>query len=182
MVSDQDIQLLEMSLDRELGEAEAKGLATRLETEVELQKELTKLSEARKVRMLLWQSNEEPAMDVERLIQGLHAKQARRAWYVRLHDQRERIAAVAACIAVFLIGWQWGQNSNMVASLRGGSSSGIQPVSLITQSQVPSANGQQIFEVSITDKNGQVLDTKRFTSLQQAQQFIRATQLQLQSR
>lgn len=181
MLNDQDIELLEMHLDGMLDEAQTASLQQRLAAEPQLALELPRLQEARKARLLLWQSFEQPEPDTDAILDTIRRQQAHQAWYVRLLDQRERIAAVAACVAVFLIGWQWGLNANATRLIHGGATA-VQPVGLITQQQLPAAAGQPAFEVRVTDGSGKVLRVERFGTYDEAQNFISEIQKQLQDR
>ena len=79
----------------------------------------------------------------------------RRAWYMVLLDHRERIAAAAACVAVFMIGWQWGRNANAFRMTPGMPSA--QPVRFIEQQQIPDGGQNSVFEVRVTDEAGKVI-------------------------
>ncbi len=177
MLSDQDIELLETYLDKALDGELAQRVEQRLAQEPELAAELARLQEARELRMQLWQSYEPSAESAERIIAGLRKREARRAWFWRILDYRERIAAAAACIAVFLIGWQWGRNANAYRMVPAGGTTS-QPVSLITQHQVPSQHGD-VYEVRLTDADGKLVRTERFDNLQDAQSFINELKGQL---
>lgn len=177
MVTEQDIELLELYHDGELSAEAAADLERRLATEPELTLAQTRLTEARQQRLLMFRSLE-PADNAaaDRIVEALRKKQERRAWYMAVLDNRERIAAAAACIAVFMIGWQWGRNG-MVSHLATGGTSTV-PVSLITQQQVP-VGKNMVFEVRVTDPAGQVR-VERFSTLQEAQSYIQQIQNQMQ--
>ena len=177
MMNHQDIELLETFLDGAL-EASAVGrLQQRLEVEPELTSQLTRLQTDRNLRLQLWQSFEPAESHSERTIAAIHARATHRAWYMRLLDHRDRFAAAAACIAVFLMGWQWGRNVNSYRMYPSGGGD-TQSVGLITQQQVP--NGRtMIFEVRINDASGKLVRVERFGNLQDAQSFIEKSKGQM---
>lgn len=172
MLSDQDIELLETYLDGALTDSEAATLKSRITSEVELQKSLTEMRKARELRLGLWQSFEAQANPAcaDRILVAVEQREARRAWVYRILDYRQQIATVAACIAVFLMGWQWGANASAYRMIRSGNQS-VQPVGLITQQQVPAASGM-IWEVRVNDSEGKLVRVERFANIADAQAFI----------
>lgn len=178
MVTEQDIELLELYSDGELDAAEQAEVERRLENEAGLCDELKRLRSQRDQRMQLWKSLEvSDEAATGRILEALAGKRQRRSWFMAILDHRERIAAAAACIAVFMMGWQWGRNSD--AYRMRPAAQAAQPVSLITQQQVP-AGSTTVFEVRVTGANGDVLRVERFATLEEAQKFIQQMQLQLQ--
>lgn len=179
MLNEQDIEMLELELDGDLTADESAALKQRRATEPELAACLKGLEEGRAQRMRLWQSFEPSGQEeAERILASLHAKAERRAWYIRILDHREQIAAAAACIAVFLIGWQWGRNADAYRMTPTGAPT-ARPVSLITQQQVP-AGSSTVYEVRVNDSSGKLIRVERFGSLQEAQRFIEEMRRQLQ--
>lgn len=177
MMNEQDIELLETYLDGALEPAGVHSLERRLAAEPSLAAELQRLRNGRALRMQLWESFEPAEESSQRILDQIQAREARRAWYWRILDHRERIAAAAACIAVFLIGWQWGRNVNAYRMVPSGGANS-QPVSLITQEQLPSSQGN-VYEVRLNDASGKVVRVERFSSLQDAQRFIEEVKSQL---
>ena len=177
MMNHQDIELLESFLDGALDAPAAGCLQQRLEAEPELTSQLTRLQTDRNLRLQLWQSFEPAEIHPERTIAAIQARETHRAWYLRLLDHRDRFAAAAACIAVFLIGWQWGRNVNSYRMYPAGGGA-TQSVGLITQQQVP--NGQaMVFEVRINDASGKLVRVERFGSLPEAQRFLEEIKSQM---
>lgn len=176
MMNEQDIELLESYLDGALEPAGADELKARLANDAELSAELGRLESDRAVRLQLWQSYEAAPESAEHILAQLRKRESHRAWYWRVLDHRERIAAAAACVAVFLIGWQWGRNVNAYRMVPSGGNT--QPVSLITQQQVPSSQGT-IYEVRLNDASGKVVRVERFGTLQDAQRFIEELKAQV---
>ena len=181
MLSEQDIELLEMYLDGALDEAQEREIQQRLANEESLRAELSRLEQDIAIRLAAWQSFEAgPARSGEQFMDKIHARERRYAWYNGLMKQWNRIAVTAACIAVFLMGWQWGQNANTLRMVPGMRQT--QSVRFITQEQVPLPNGgPAMYVVRISDASGKVIRVERFASLQEAQRFIREIQLQLQT-
>lgn len=182
MPNDQTIELLEQHLDGELAGIEADLFQRRLQDEPELEAEFNQLQAARGLRLSAWQSLEQPGVNAETILASLRAKRERRAWFVQILDHREKIAAAAACVAVFMIGWQWGLNSDSYRMIRNGTTTNTQPVNLITQQQLPVAGQQPVFEVQIKDAQGNTLRREQFGSYDDAQRFISKVQKQLEGR
>jgi hypothetical protein len=181
MLSDQDIELLELYLDGALTDTDAAALKARISSEVELQQQLASLRQARELRLDLWQSFETQANDAlpARILAAIEQKHARHTWFYRILDHRQQIATVAACIAVFLMGWEWGANSNAYRLIHPGGAP-IQPIGLITQQQLPAGTGM-IWEVRVNDPEGKLLRAERFRTLPEAQAFIEQTRRTMSS-
>lgn len=173
MISEQDIQLLEMHLDGQLTDAENALLTKRLEGDAQLAAELARLTNDRRVRAELWAPLEGDENAGEAVLSAVTARVSRRNWFYRILDHREKIAAAAACVAVFLMGWQWGRNVNAYRMHPGSGAAGT-PVRLITQQQVPTGTAN-VFEVRVTDESGNLLRLERFRTLQEAQAYIEKT-------
>lgn len=177
MMNHQNLELLETYLDGGLDASAAAGLKARIEAEPELAAELERLQSDRNTRLQLWQSFEAAEGSSDRIYAAVVAREVRRAWYMRLLDHRDQFAAAAACIAVFLIGWQWARNANSY-HMQPASGMGTQPVSLITQQQVP-AGQATVFEVRLNDASGKLVRVERFASLQDAQRFVEEIKSQM---
>ena len=132
MVSEQDIESLDMYLDGELDDRAQTAVLGRLASEPEISQAFAWLEAHRALRMQVWKRCEPTVDHSERWIDFIHAKRQRHSWLITLLDYRQQIAAAAACIAVFLMGWGWGANSG-VYRMMPGAVRGAQPVRFVTQ-------------------------------------------------
>lgn len=179
MVSEQDIETLDMYLDGELDDTAQGAVLRRLNAEPELSQQFATLEAHRALRMQYWQSCEPTEDHSERWIAALDAKRQRHNWLISILGYRQQIAAAAACIAMFLIGWNWAANANSYRMVPGNIQSGGQNVRFVTQQ--PVQGSQQLIEVRVTDASGNLVDRKLFNTLQEAQQYTEKIKLQLQS-
>jgi len=180
MLSEKDIESLEMLLDGALDAVQASELERKIASDPLLQNELQQLRDARRLRMELWQADEPDEASTQRIISFVRAKAQHRAWYVRILDYRHQIAATAACIAVFLIGWQWGQHAE-TTRITTPNAAHISPVKLITQQPVPDGPNM-IFVVRVTDTAGNVVRTERFSTFHEAENFVEKMKQELLKR
>lgn len=178
MVSEQDIESLDLYLDGELDDRAQAAVLRRLTSEPEISQTFAQLEAHRALRMQVWKTCE-PTVDYsERWIAAIHARRERHSWLITLLDYRQQIAAAAACIAVFLMGWGWGTNAGayrmMPSAVRE-----AQPVRFVTQQPLQGQRPQ--IEVRVTDAAGNLVDRKLFNTLEEAQRYTEEIKLQLQS-
>jgi anti-sigma factor RsiW len=178
MVSEQDIETLDMYLDGELDDAAQAAVLRRLAAEPELSQTFTQLEAHRTLRMRAWQACEPTVDHTDRWLSAIDARRQRHNWLISILDYRQQIAAVAACIAVFIIGWSWGTNSSSYQMVPG-TVRGAQPVRFVTQQ--PLQGQKPMFEVRVTDAAGNLIDRKLFNTLEEAQRYTEKIRLQLQS-
>lgn len=177
MISEQDLELLEMHLDGELDTAEKAVLEQRIGSNAELAAELERVKQTRQARMQLWASAEPTVNVADRMLAKILVREEHRSWFNRILDNRDRIVAMAACIAVFLMGWQWGKDAGPYQMIQTGVPT-AQPVRLITQEQVP-AGQSSIFVVRVTDESGNIIKEQNFKTLAEAQNYIQKTRQDL---
>jgi len=177
MISEKDIEALEQYLDGALDPAEVEALKTRLSEDAGLANQLKRLHGDRMLRQRVWQACEADCFDSQAILSKVTQKTERRAWFQLIHDYRQRIATVAACIGVFLIGWQWGQHAETSRVISDGVPA-ANPVRLITQQAVPIGQTMQ-FEVRVADAAGNVIRTQRFATFHEAEQYVRQLQQEL---
>lgn len=170
-INDQQTQMLEAYLDGELSTAERAEVESRLAESQTLSARLAGLRMSRELRVQSWQSLEPVDSQVgEGIWQAIDARESRRRWFHRILDYRSQIATAAACIAVFLMGWQWGRNVNAMRLTSGGSYA-TQPVRLITQEPVAAEKGGP-YSVRILDSEGNLVRQEFFQTSGEAQAFI----------
>jgi hypothetical protein len=178
MVSEQDIQTLDMYLDGELDDAAQGAVIRRLTAEPELSQTFAVLEAHRALRMHAWQACEPTVDHTERWLAAIATKRQRHLWLHSILDHRQQIAAAAACIAVFLIGWNWGVNSGAYRMVPG-TINAAQPVRFVTQQ--PLQGQRPVFEVRVTDAAGNLIERKLFNTLDEAQRYTNEIRLQLQT-
>lgn len=178
MISERDIESLDMYLDGELDDREQAVILRRLASEPEISRTFAQLEAHRALRMQVWKACEPAADNSEQWIAAVHAKRERHSWLITLLDYRQHIAAAAACIAVFLMGWGWGANSGAYR-MAPGTVRGAQPVRFVTQQ--PLQGQRPAIEVRVTDAAGNLIDRKLFNTLEEAQRYTEEIKLQLQS-
>src|SRR5438309_1095352 len=148
-LADQDIELLEDSLDGALAPGEATKLGERVGSEMELSTALEGLRAERALRGAVWASLEPSEDDVERLIGRVKLKTAatksRFAWWRSLGIA----GGIAACVAIsFVSGWKL--HTRQVAG--GGPTAH------------PKASAVVTYQVALTDENGRVTAVQNFDS------------------
>ena len=180
MTSEQDIELLESYLDGQVSGAEKVALDARMASNAELAASMASLRQQRDLRMQAWTTYESSGDSADRIVAALQKRAEHRAWYVRILDYRQQIATAAACIAVFLIGWQWGHDAGTYRMMPNAVTP-AQSVGLITQQQIPTGQSS-VFEVRLTDPSGKLLRTERFRTLEEAQRFIAQIQKEMQAK
>jgi hypothetical protein len=156
---DEDIELIEASLDGSLSDDEAADLRDRLGRDPELTAAMVDLRSQRESRRDVWSGLEPTDADVERLVQRVSAA---------IRDQRVfrfarplRIAsALAACIAIsFVAGWKL--HTQRLASTSNG------------HSMPANAREALTYDVALTDEQGRVTAVQNFDSLEKAREFAR---------
>lgn len=178
MVSEQDIESLDMYLDGELDDSAQAAVLRRLASEPEISQTFAQLEAHRALRMQVWKICEPTVDNSERWIVAVHARRQRHNWIVSILDYRQQIAAAAACIAVFLMGWNWGANAGAYR-MTPNAIRGAQPVRFVTQQ--PLQGQRPAIEVRVTDASGNLIDRKLFNTLEEAQRYTEQIKLQLQS-
>lgn len=178
MVSEQDIESLDLYLDGELDDRAQAVILRRLASEPEMSQAFAQLEAHRALRMQVWKACEPTVDNSEQWIAAIDAKRQRHNWLITLLDYRQQIAAAAACIAVFLMGWGWGANAGAYRTMPG-AIRGAQPVRFVTQQPLQGQRPQ--IEVRVTDAAGNLIDRKLFNTLEEAQRYTEEIKLQLQS-
>ncbi len=170
-VDTQDIELLEMYLDHELSDEEARTLDERLAGDASLQKALDRLRGHRALRLAaMSQSFDSDSAAVERLVASVRTERATEALAMRRRvvSPVRSIFAAAACVAFGLllgVAIQRQSASGLVASPGGISTSSF------LSSPSPGFDAHGTYVVSVGN-GGQEVMKIRFHSQEQAQQFI----------
>jgi anti-sigma factor RsiW len=178
MVSEQDIESLDMYLDGELDDTAQAAVLRRLASEPDISQTFAQLEAHRALRMKVWKACEPTVDNSERWIAAIGARRQRQNWLISILDYRQQIAAAAACIAVFIMGWNWGANSGEYR-MTPGAIRGAQPARFVTQR--PLQGQAPAIEVRVTDAAGNLVDRKLFNTLEEAQRYTEEIKLQLQA-
>ena len=104
MVSDQDIELLEASLDAQISPEQQTALDVRLAGNPELAQALAGLAQGRQSRAAAWESLAFTDASVDHAIGRIEQSLDRRSWFQGLVGQWQRLAVAAACLAMFATG------------------------------------------------------------------------------
>jgi anti-sigma factor RsiW len=149
VISEHDLELLESSLDGELGPDEAEAVRQRLATEPMLAQELDRLRADRELRLEAMMSFEPDESALSRVVAGTrrHMRKSELRWsYLRRFGYG---VAAAACIAgAFLAG----------AGLMGGFN---------RNNRVEA----ELYRVELRDESGQVIGVQKFKTLDKAREF-----------
>ncbi len=157
-IVDEDIELLESSLDGGLSESEAVDLRGRLARDPGLAIALDDLRVQRAVRQSLWSSLEPTDGEVDRFAARVRAAAGRRRTPVLARTLRIA-GAIAACIAIsFVAGWKF--HTRQLAAT-GPHMSSTKPRAALT------------YDVSLTDEHGRVTAVQNFDSLEKAREFAK---------
>lgn len=177
MVSDQDIELLEASLDAQLSPQEQAALDVRLADSPELSQALTSLVHARHARAAAWESLAFTDASVDHAIRRVQQSLDRHSWFQRLVGQWPRLAVAAACLAMFATGMYFrdtyagsGQRAPMYMS---------QPVNMVVD-QSAGTVPQAPFEFRVNDVAGRPMLRQQFRTIEEAEAFIGRVRLQQQ--
>lgn len=174
MVSDQDIELLEASLDAQISPQQQTALDVRLAANPELASVLTGLVHGRQSRAAAWESLAFTDTSVDHAIGRIEQSLDRHSWFQGLLGQWQRLAVAAACLAMFATGMYFrdtyglsSQRSPMQMS---------QPVNMVMdQNRGTPAQQQQQFEFRVNDPSG----SHQFHTLEEAEAYIARLQMQL---
>ena len=172
-VNAQDLQLLEMYLDHELEEAEARSLDERLTRDDSLQNALDRLRNQRSLRLAaMSKSFDSDAASIERLVASVRTAQASEALAMRRQwtSPVRSIFTAAACVAFGLVlgvAIQRQQAPNGLIASPGVTSTS----SLLGSPTGFSSQGAYVVSVSV---GGEEKMKVRFSDPQQAQLFMNA--------
>lgn len=172
---DPDLALLEGYLDGELTPAERSMVERRLAAEPEFSDALSRLSAEYAIRRAVWTAYEGTPAQAARVAGRVQrAVQARSLW--SLHRRWVGWAsAAAACFVCFAAGWVG----------RGTSATAAPPQ--VAQPAYPVLTAPVVYQVAITDEEGNITAVQKFESLQDAQAFAadlsrwQARQVQLEN-
>lgn len=169
MVSDQDIELLEASLDAQLSPEQQAALDVRVAGNPELAQTLGSLAHARQARAGAWESLAFTEASVDHAIVRLQQSLDRRSWFQGLVGQWQRLAVAAACLAMFATGMYFrdqfagsGQRSTLQTP---------QPVSVVVN-QGGGKIVQPQFEFRVNDAAGEPVFRQQFRNLEEAEAYI----------
>lgn len=157
---DPDLALLESYLDGELSSAELQSLQQRLSGDTELSAALSRLSDDFATRQAVWTSLEGTPAESAALSRQV-VRSIRRAgfWERSRHYVRAGIA-VAACLICFTAGWI-GRGTTATAAEK----PHVQPAPLAE------AHAPLVFQVALTDAEGNIQAIQKFETLEAAQEF-----------
>ena len=173
MVSDQDIELLEASLDAHISLEEQAALDVRLGGNLELAQALASLIHERQGRAAAWESLAFTDASVDHAIGRIEQSLDRRSWFQGLVGQWQRLAVAAACLAMFATGMYF-QDIYGPSSQRSPMHN-AQPASWGVD-QVGGTPTQQQFEFRVNDPSG----NHQFRTLEEAEAYIARLRMQQQ--
>jgi hypothetical protein len=168
-VPDDDLELLESYLDDALSDEEVDGLRLRLAREPDLATALRQLHEERSQRQVYFESIDPTPAEVEQFVGSAHAAARRRKWWQDSRRLTRWGSAVAACLAIALIG-AFFYNASGKAPL--GSP-------LLNDGTALTAPGGQLpvtqakYAVEVTDVGGHVVAVQHFDNPDDAAAFRR---------
>ena len=171
MVSDQDIELLEASLDAQISPQQQTALDVRLAGNPELAQSLASLAHARQNRAAAWESMAFTDASVDHAIGRIEQSLDRHSWFQGLVGQWQRLAVAAACLAMFATGMYFRDTYGL--------SSQRSPMHNAQPANWGGAQGggtpaQQQFEFRVNDPSG----THQFHTLEETEAYIASLQKQ----
>ena len=175
MVSDQDIELLEASLDAQLSPQQQAGLNVRLAGDPDLARALASLVHERQGRSAAWESLAFTDASVDHAIDRLEQSLDRRSWFQGLVGQWQRLAVAAACLAMFAIGMHF-RDTYVIPGQRSPIHN-AQPVNMVVD-QGGAAPAQPQFEFRANDAGGQPVFRQQFRTIEEAEAYIARIRMQ----
>lgn len=148
-----DLALLEAYLDGELSSAQVQSLQTRLQGDTDLTDALSRLSSDFTVRQAVWSSLEGTPAEAKRMGRRVASSLRRASLWERSKNSIRVGAAVAACLICFVAGWIG----------RGSTATAAKPT--------PPADDPAIYQVAITDEQGNIAAVQKFDNLDEAKAF-----------
>jgi hypothetical protein len=153
---DPDLALLESYLDGELTSAELQSLQGRLSGDPELSAALSRLSSDYTVRQAVWTSLEANNAECDRMARKVKRAVRRASLWDRSKNAVRVGAAVAACLVCFVAGWI-GRGTATAKPV-----DGRERTNLVEQG---------IYEVALTDEQGNITAVQKFDRLEDAKAF-----------
>ncbi len=175
MVSDQDIELLEASLDAQLSPSEQAAVDVRVAGSPELSQGLASLVQERRSRSAAWESLAFTDASVDYAIGRLQQSLDRRSWFQGLVGQWQPLAVAAACLAMFATGMYF--RDTYAGSGQRPAFQMIQPVNAVVN-QGAGANSQPQFEFRVNDAAGQPIFSQRFRTIEEAESYLARVRMQ----
>lgn len=176
MVSDQDIELLEASLDAQLSPQEQAALEIRLAGSPELSQALAGLAQERQARSAAWESLAFTEASVDHAIGRLQQSLDRRSWFQGFVGQWQRLGVAAACLAMFATGMYF-RDTYAGSGQRPAFQMAPQPVNaVVNQGGSPTALPQ--FEFRVNDGAGQPIFSQRFRTIEEAESYLARVRMQ----
>ena len=173
MVSDQDIELLEASLDAQISLEKQTALAVRLVGNPELAQALASLAQGRQTRAAAWESLAFTDASVDHAIGRIEQSLDRHSWFQGLVGQWQRLAVAAACLAMFATGMYF--QDNYGPSHQSSPMHNAQPVNMVVgQGGGTPGQQQQQLEYRVNDPSG----SHQFRTLEEAEAYIARLQKQ----
>ena len=166
---DPDLALLEAYLDGELTSAELQALQQRLHADAELSDALGRLSSEYTVRQAVFTSLEGTNAESEQMARAVARSVRQATFWERVRHYVRAGAVAAACVICFAAGWA-GRGSAAIASGPVGAGSGRPDLGLATRS-APAAERPLLYQVALTDEQGNITAVEKFDSLDEARNF-----------
>ena len=180
-LSENDLQLLDSYLDDELASQECEALRKRLSSEPELAEAMDQVRFERDARKQFFHALDPDEADVARLNNAIHRNVAREIIWTKRARALRTVSGIAACL---LIGFSGGY------LFRGKAAAPTQPLANSSANReiyfpnkvggvpnvarnTPTPGNSQLagYEVKLTDEAGNVIDTQRFPTIEQARDF-----------
>jgi len=162
---DPDLALLESYLDGELSSVELQALQQRLQGDNELSSALARLSEDFTVRQAVWTSLEGTPAESAALSRQVVRSIRRAGFWERSRNYVRAGVAVAACLICFVAGWV-GRGTTATAAVPDGPAASGNEVSNPIASEPPF-----VYQVALTDDEGNIAAIQKFDSLDDAKAF-----------
>lgn len=166
---DPDLALLEAYLDGELTAAELLTLQQRLRADAELSGALARLSDEYTVRQAVFTSLEGTNAETERVARAVAETIDRATAWDAVRRYLRAGAVAAACVVCFAAGWVGRGSPSVAAVPRPAASTVGGPVS--AAGTTAAAAAPLVYQVALTDVEGNITAVQRFDSLGEAQNF-----------
>lgn len=175
VMTESDVEILEMYLDDALSDQDLAAVAKRLADEPVMAAELERLRGERDLRRQLFASMEPTDAAVERLLGRVDESIRRRTWWERQLKWGRWATAAAACVVFGFTAGYLGRST----SPQQGTGIAVNPTAPVEQVADSGEHGQINFvgrvagpaQVQLTDDSGKVVAVQHFESMDKAKEF-----------